>query len=290
MKLHDCHIHAALDGIDWKAALDRHRAQPDEAAVRAELRRYADASISYLRDGGDRFGACELAKRLAPEYGIEYASPVFPIHQKGNYGSFIGRSFETMADYRSLVDEVAGRGGDFVKVMLSGIMDFNEYGAITGHALPRGMVFEMVAYAHGKGLAVMAHVNGAEAILDAVEAGVDSVEHGYYSDEGSRQALAKSNAVWVPTFAPICNLIGTGHHPDKVLERIAADQRAAVAEVAAAGGTVASGSDAGAGEVRHATAAAQELDYLRQALGDGCDSILEHGFETLRKRFRNDAE
>ena len=285
MGLHDCHIHIALDGIDWRAALDRHRAAPDEAAIRTELARYAEVGVTYLRDGGDRFGACEMARRIAGEYDIEYASPAFPIHQKGNYGSFIGRSFETAGEYRALVDEVVERGGDFVKVMVSGIMDFNEYGALTGHALPREMMEGMVAYAHEKGLAVMAHVNGAQAVLDAVEAGVDSVEHGYYTDERAREALAASNAIWVPTFAPICNLIGTGSFPDEVLERIAAGQRAAVAEVAANGGLIASGSDAGAGEVRHAEAAIRERELLREALGPDCDTILTRGFETLRSRF-----
>lgn len=283
--LHDCHAHMALDGADWKAALDRHRQAPDQAFVRATLQTYADAGTCYVREGGDRFGAGWLARSLAHDYGIEYASPVFPIHMKGDYGSFIGRSFETLSDFEHLVDEVAERGGDFVKVMLSGIMDFDEYGRITGHALPRELVFAMTDYCHGHGLAVMAHINGARAIQDAVEAGIDSIEHGYYSDEASREALANSNTVWVPTLAPVCNLIGTGRFSEDVLRHIAADQRSAVAQVADMGGKIACGSDAGAACVPHVQGARDEMNLLREALGDQCDAVLTRGFDEIRGRF-----
>ena len=36
----DCHIHMALDGSDWKAALARHKTAPDEAFIRATLKNY----------------------------------------------------------------------------------------------------------------------------------------------------------------------------------------------------------------------------------------------------------
>lgn len=298
---HDCHVHMVLDGDDFRAALARHADAPDERAVRATLERYAAAGVRYLREGGDKQGAGWLARRLAGEYGIEYASPVFPIYQKGNYGGFIGRAFETAAEYRALVDEVDVRGGDYIKVMLTGIMDFDEFGRITGYALPRELVEEMVGYAHERGLAVMAHVNGARAVQDAVEAGVDSVEHGYFTDEAARRAIVESGAVWVPTFAPIRNLMGTGRFPDEVLGRIWESQLAAVAEVAAAGGLIACGSDAGAASVHHVTGADDERSYLHQALagaaaqGQGnppggnrptsADEVLARGLAEIRRRF-----
>ena len=298
---HDCHVHMVLDGDDFRAALARHAEAPDERAVHAVLERYAAAGFRYLREGGDRQGAGWLARRLAGGYGIEYASPVFPIFQKGNYGGFIGRGFETFAEYRTLVDEVEGRGGDYIKLMLTGIMDFDEFGRITGYPLPRGLVEEMIGYAHERGLAVMAHVNGADAVRDAVEAGVDSVEHGYFTDETAQRALAESGAVWVPTFAPIVNLIGTGRFPDGVLRRIWKSQAAAVARVAAMGGFIACGSDAGAAEVRHVSGAADEMACLRQALlgkaatddpaadttafDASADATLARGLDEVRRRF-----
>ncbi len=282
---HDCHMHMALDGIDWKTALDRHRPSPDERFVRRTLEGYAQAGVTYLRDGGDRFGACELARELAPEYEIEYASPVFPIYRKGAYGSFISRSFSTMEEFIALVDEVAKRGGDFVKIMLSGIMDFDVYGRITAFSPTGEEMAEMVARCHNLGLSVMGHVNGAQAIYDAVAAGVDSIEHGYYSDERSREALASSSTIWVPTLAPVCCLIGSGKHEDEVLRRIAQDQMSAIAQVADMGGTIALGSDAGAGGAEHVIAMNLEFDLMSMALGSRMESVVKRGHDEIRERF-----
>lgn len=282
---HDCHVHMALDGSDFRVALKRHEKEPDEAYIRSVLASYADAGYAYLRDGGDHCDAGWTARNLAREYGIEYASPVFAIYEEGSYGSMVGRSFSTMEEYKTLVDEVAQRGGDFIKIMLSGILDFNDYGKISGFTPSEEFVYMMIEYAHARGFAVMAHVNGARAIQLAVEAGVDSVEHGFFSDRESRIALANSNTIWVPTFAPIGNLIGTGIATDDVLERIKADQIAAVREVADMGGLIALGSDAGANSVPHVQAARYELSYMQEALGESWIGVLTRGFDHLRTRF-----
>ena len=90
----DCHIHMALDGGYWKDALARHKEAPDEQFIRKTLETYKSLGFTYLRDGGDRWNAGKRASELAPEYGIRYRTPVFPIYRKGHYGSFIGRGFE----------------------------------------------------------------------------------------------------------------------------------------------------------------------------------------------------
>ena len=52
----DCHIHMALDGSDWKAALARHKTAPDEAFIRATLKNYQALGFDFLRDrGGIRY-------------------------------------------------------------------------------------------------------------------------------------------------------------------------------------------------------------------------------------------
>lgn len=283
---HDCHVHMALDGDDWKAALARHEGKPDEEHIRNVLAAYADAGFTYLRDGGDYCDAGWTARGIAREYGIEYVSSCFAIHAVGSYGAFLGRGFETMRDFETLVDQIVLMGGDFVKVMLTGIMDFDCYGRVTGSTLSPELVRMMVAYAHARGLAVMAHVNGARAVQAAVEAGVDSVEHGYYSDRESRIALADSRTIWVPTLSPVAALIGTDIADDQVLRRILDEQVRAVREVADMGGLVALGSDAGSHGVHHVGAASGELHLLQEALGSSAAQTLSRGFDELRSRFR----
>lgn len=78
----DLHIHMLLSGTDWKAAIAGHQPEPDDILIRNRLSAYKSASISYLRDGGDRFGVCLRARELAPEYGITYRTPAFPIYKR----------------------------------------------------------------------------------------------------------------------------------------------------------------------------------------------------------------
>ena len=68
----DCHMHMILDGDYWKTAIARHSAVPDEAWIRGILQTYQRKGFTYLRDGGDRWGAGAKARELAPEYGITY--------------------------------------------------------------------------------------------------------------------------------------------------------------------------------------------------------------------------
>ena len=160
----DCHIHMVLDGVNWKDAIARHKAAPQEALIRQTLGHYQALGFSYLRDGGDRWGVCDLAAKLAPEYGIRYRSPGFPIYKTGHYGGFIGRGFDGLAEYRALVREAKTRGAHFIKLMISGLMDFSQYGVLTGEPLPPDLIRDMIACAHDEGFSVMAHSNGDEAV------------------------------------------------------------------------------------------------------------------------------
>ena len=281
----DCHIHMVLDGVYWKDAIAAHRAGPRDDIIRPRLEDYARRGITYLRDGGDAFGAGERARQLAPEYGITYRTPAFNMCLKGRYGAFIGRSFETLADYRALVAEVKRRRGDFIKLMISGLMDFDRYGVITSEPLTLSQMKELFRIAHGEGFSVMAHANGATTVKHALEAGVDSVEHGAYLDHEAVTMLAETGVAWTPTLVTIGNLIGCGRYPDTVLKPLLKLQMDNVAECACLGGRIALGSDAGAYRVFHGEGALDEYALLKQALGDGADAVLAEGERYIRERF-----
>lgn len=260
----ECHCHFVLDGVDFRRSLDAHRAGNDEALLRRTLAAYRDAGILRLRDGGDHFGACLRAKKLAPEYGVDLRVPAFAIHQNGSYGAMVGRGFDTLADYAALVEEAARLGADFIKIMVSGIVDFAQFGVLSCAPLPPALVRELIHIAHENGLRVMAHANG-EAVRSALEGGVDSVEHGYFAPPECAVLFAQTGAIYVPTLATCANLIGAGRFPDETVRRIHDDHAAFTAQCAEAGALVASGSDAGAWRVPHASGLLDELCWLRAA-------------------------
>lgn len=283
--LADCHIHMVLDGVYWKDAIARHKDGVQERFVRDTLERYQSLGAGYLRDGGDRWGVCELAARLAPEYGIRYVTPAFPICRAGHYGAFIGRTFEAFSDYRALVSEVKARGGSFVKLMISGIMDFDHFGVITDEPMPPDLMADCIALAHDEGFSVMVHANGDAAVTAALRAGVDSVEHGAYLSDETVCQLAESGAVWTPTLVTIANLIGCGRYPDDVLKPLLEYQSRAIKLAAQKGAYLASGSDAGAYCVYHGQGMLDEYALLKKLLGADAEKILARGRQKIMEKF-----
>ena len=283
--LSDCHIHMVLDGVYWKDAIARHRAGVREDWVRQTLSAYRQRGITYLRDGGDRWGVCGLAARLAPEYGIRYRIPGAPIHKNGHYGGFIGRGFDTMADYRALVEDARHSGAVFIKIMISGLMDFDRLGVLTDVPLTPEEIREMIAIAHGEGFSVMAHANGDATVAAAIAAGVDSIEHGAYLGQETLHRLAESRTVWVPTLVTFGNLIGCGRFPDAVLKPLLEGAMENVRTAAALGALIAPGSDAGAFRVLHGQGTLDEYALLKAAIGEGCDEVLSRGVREIQARF-----
>ena len=282
----DCHIHMILDGIYYRAAIDAQKAAPDTALIRNRLAAYRDAGILYLRDGGDNWGVGKRAAEIAHEYGIEYRTPVFPIHKKGRYGGFIGRGFDSLREYAALVHDGKREKADFIKIMISGLMDFDHYGAITSTPLSENEIREMIHIAHGEGLAVMAHANGAGTIKTAIDCGVDSIEHGAYMDDEAVKMLAQSKAVWVPTAVTIGNLIGDGRYPDEVLKPLFELHISNIRRCSELGGKIAPGSDNGAYRVMHPQGTLDEYAIMQNALGEAAERILQEGADEIRMRFR----
>lgn len=279
----DCHIHMVLDGQDWKAAIAAHRESPNDAIIRMNLRRWQAAGMTYLREGGDRWGVGARARALAPEYGIRLVTPLSPLYKAGHYGSFIGTAFETPRQYAALVEKQKKDGADFIKIMISGLMDFDRFGVLTQEGLEPALIQELVHIAHEEGLAVMAHANGARTVQAAAQAGVDSIEHGAYLDEEALHAMQEAGTVWVPTLSTIGNLRGKGRFQEQAVAQIFQSAAENVRRFAALGGLLAPGSDAGAWAVPHGSLS--EYQLLRDVLGENAEDVLKKGADKIKAVF-----
>ena len=200
---YECHGHLMMDGADFAAARERHSNGVDTDALRTSLDALRAAGVTYFRDGGDVYGVSALGREIAPEYGIEVVTPVFAIHKRGYYGSIVGRGFDDIASYRQRIEELRNAKGDFVKLMFSGIITFRAFGELSCDGLDTEEIKEMVHIAHCEGYSVMAHVNGEQTVRAAAEAGVDSVEHGYFADREALDIMAEKQIIWVPTLAAV---------------------------------------------------------------------------------------
>ena len=276
----DCHIHMVLDGVDWKQAITRHSIKPEENFIHKTLARYRDLGYTYLRDGGDRWGVGAKARALAMNYGITYRTPLAPLVFAGHYGAFIGRTYGDLKEYAALVVQTRQQGGDFIKIMISGLMDLDRFGVLTEDSLPGDMIGELIHIAHQEGMAVMAHANGISA-LHAAAAGVDSVEHGAYLTEETLCAMAEKGTVWVPTLSTVGNLRGKGRFSETDVEKILESALVNVEKFHRMGGILASGTDAGAWAVPHGSTT--EEGYFTMAGVD--DTALAKGLAVIQTKF-----
>jgi imidazolonepropionase-like amidohydrolase len=277
----ECHGHIIADGIDYRAAQALHKRGASETAVRAALARNRDCGVVYYRDGGDRLGASLLAKSVAPEYGIEYRTPSAILHRRGHYGELYGIAYRDLTEYRALVARVRAQGADFIKIAATGMLDFAGDGRVLGEALPFSELSELVRAAHGEGFAVMAHCNGADNIIAAAEAGVDSVEHGFHADARAVDCMVDCGVIWCPTCVTAVNNAAGGRFPRETMAKIVAAHADALRYAASRGAFIACGSDAGAFNVLQGRGAAEEAAYLS---GLGIDTA--PGNAKLREVFR----
>lgn len=287
----ECHAHVFMNGRSYKDAVALHRNGVQDSVICDHFGLYQKAGISFVRDGGDALGVSARAKELAPHFGIDYRTPVFAIHKNGYYGGIVGHGFDTIEEYAALVDQVSRAHGDFIKIMASGILDFDEFGKVSTLLQDERLIRDMVSIAHREGFAVMVHVNTAPQIRMALEAGCDSIEHGYYMDDACRQLFVETGAVWVPTLATCSNLRGCGRFDEKAVNRITDCHMENVRLALEKGVSIAAGSDAGAYMVPHASGLLDEVRLLKDACGNDavlCEKLeanLKQSQETIEKKF-----
>ncbi|MGW6278470.1 amidohydrolase family protein [Kribbella sp. NPDC055071] len=196
----DCHVHLAFDaGLDPVADL----IAADDSELMERMRRSAstalDAGITTVRDLGDRnYLAVGLANDLKgrPAHGPEVLAAGPPITTPGGHCHFLGGETKSSStDLRTAVQTRHAKGCTVVKVMASG-------GNITPGSVPHKPQYDaqalrtVVEEAHRLGLPVAAHVHSPASIADAIDAGVDTLEHvTFWTADGPRPDRALLSSV-----------------------------------------------------------------------------------------------
>ena len=150
---------------------------------------------------------------------------------------------------RAQVRENIKYGADLIKIMASGgVLSKGDDPQVSQFTLEE--MKAIVDEAHRLGRKVAAHAHGAQAILWASEAGVDSIEHGSYIDDAGIAEMKKDGTYLVPTLYLgdwMLDNAGLTHLPDFLLVKAKAVIPAArknIAHAFASGVKVAFGTDA----------------------------------------------
>lgn len=103
-----------------------------------------------------------------------------------------------IAEVQHKVRENIKYGADLIKICATGgVLSFGDNPQASQYTLEE--LKAIVADAHGLGRKVAAHAHGAQGILWATEAGVDSIEHGSYIDDAGIAAMKEHGTYLVPT-------------------------------------------------------------------------------------------
>lgn len=247
----DPHVHLAFDASSDPV---KSLAERDDNAVLAAMRIAAKTAlrggVTTIRDLGDR-DYLSLALRGAADLPTIVASGPPLTTVKGHCHFLGGEVAHSPAELRSAVRAHIERGVDVIKIMASG-------GTMTPGSLQERTQFERealraaVAEAHLHGIPVTAHAHGLGAVLDAVEAGVDGLEHvTFWAAEGvdtpGYELIERIVSQRVALGATAGVLPNMGSVMPAEVSRRMPEIIANFAALYAAGATIVAGTDAGIG-------------------------------------------
>lgn len=265
----DCHVHLVYTG-----SADPHVQMSKQGPAQITLTALENAQAALrggftaLRDCGGKdyleFGVRDaIARGVFPGPTIKASGRI--ICMTGGHGNRIGRVADGCEEVVKAVREQVHAGCDLVKIMATG-------GVMTPGVSPMDAHYsfdEMKAGVHEAKRfrkSTASHAQGTQGILNAVRAGIDSIEHGIFMDEQCLSEMLAAETYLVPTIAAVRNIVANADNgiPAYAVEKARAVEqrhRESIQMYYKAGGRIALGTDAGTPFNLHGDNA-MELAYM----------------------------
>jgi imidazolonepropionase-like amidohydrolase len=229
---------------------------------RASLAAWGRAGVAAVRDLGNPPKREPPAERRQGPPLCVASGP--GLGAAGEGGSWLAHGLSGPEEFARAAARAARPGG-WVKIFATGLLDFGRPGRVEHPLAVSGReMAAAVRAAHEAGARVAVHASGEEAVLAALAAGADSLEHGFFLGRGALERLAESGAAWSPTLAAVQAHAAdpSGRHPPEVranLRSIAQGQARALRLGHELGVRLVAGSDAGSYGLAHGSALWLEL-------------------------------
>jgi imidazolonepropionase-like amidohydrolase len=273
----EAHAHIFLDGseLDFAKRTEYLKADFDTMVetARANVAATRAAGVTLVRDAGDRYGVNDrIRAELAadPAIGVRLRSPGLGVKRPKRYGAFMARDVGEGVDPTETIEAMVGHVDD-VKVILTGIIDFDAGGVKGEPQFSAEELRAIVDVVHRAGKKTFAHCSGPSGLEVAVEAGVDSIEHGFFMSRDILIRMAEKRIAWVPTFSPVHfqwarpELAGWSAATIDNLRRILDGHLEHVGLADRLGVALVAGSDAGSPGVPHGTGLVDEIFHFLDA-------------------------
>jgi imidazolonepropionase-like amidohydrolase len=205
----DSHVHLCLDASpDPVSKLSSEPAPVTAIRAVEQARATLAAGITSIRDMGGKDGV-DLAMRDAIRSGTIQGPRMIVsrsmICMSGGHGWQFGRQADGPDDVRRAAREQIREGADLVKLMATGgvLTPGVEPGAeqLTEEELRAG-----IEEAHKAGRKTATHAMGTKGILNALRAGIDSIEHGVYLDDEAASLMRRRGVQLVPTLSAMYHI------------------------------------------------------------------------------------
>lgn len=287
----DTHIHIGSDGSP--NPMRRLKELTAFVAIKSAVHAKAllEAGFTAVRDAGAH-GYTNIATRQAIDAGLipgpRMRAPGYGLTSTGGHGDSYYRP-EVHIDNPGLVD-----GPDEVRkatrLMLKMGADCIKFVSATGGvmsdgddpAVPQFTIEEMAAGIHEAkmhGVYTFAHAQGNEGIKNAIKAGINSIEHGFWIDDEAARMMIDGGVYFVPTLNAVHQIVEYGLEagiPEYGVRKARAAQEAhleSFERAYKAGVTIAMGTDAGTPFNRQGENAI-ELDLMCRAGMSAMDAIV----------------
>ncbi len=252
----DCHQHLILP-------VDAREASADPSSrIEAHVASLLTHGIQAVRDAGDPTGLVQRWYGQTDTTGnersltVQHAGAAW--HKEGRYGRLIGTSTPFCRRSAGSLE-----GADWFKIINSGLNSLNQFGRATSPQFNRQELQGAIAAAHTAGRRVMVHANGDVPVQLALEAGCDSIEHGYFMGRDTLARLADRQIPWIPTLAPMAVFSRADNltmAQRDVAARTLEHQLAQMCAARRCGVSMLPGTDAGCPGVAHGPSLFQEME------------------------------
>lgn len=218
----DAHVHLVWDGSEDPQSVIKHL---DQETIVLRAYRHAketlELGVTTVRDvASPQQSVLKLRNAINDKVlvGPTIISSGPAVCMTGGHVHYLGREADGPDEVRKAVREVMKSGADLVKLMATG-------GIYTVGEEPGSVqltVEEMrtaVEEAHKKNKKVAAHAEGLQGILNCLEVGVDTIEHGIYANEEALQKMKEQGTYLVPTMVVMKRLAVDERIPEWALEK-----------------------------------------------------------------------
>jgi imidazolonepropionase-like amidohydrolase len=209
----DSHVHLCADGSpDPITSLLNE--SPTKTTLKAAnfARETLMAGVTTVRDMGGKNGI-DLGLRQAINSGLIPGPRMLVSGQlicmTGGHGWQMGREANGPDEVRQAAREQIKAGADIVKLMATG-------GVLTPAVEPGSEQFTEeelragIEEAHKAGKKTATHAMGTRGILNALRAGIDSIEHGVYLDDETVELMLKYKIPVIPTISALYHIESKG--------------------------------------------------------------------------------